>query len=1726
MGAAAPRVTLSEEDLKRAGLAVKNLDRIQRMIEFYTSGFHSLVTELLAAAEDPRMLLAKIWTIFATQAEQRLKVAFGSDITALLRESEDTMSDLVDKVRATTQERDAAEALRDMLNAQLRGARDELVAAEQASQASTAHAAEQSAKNRELEQKLRDESARRRRAEREVAEMAELPIKLSEQSRRMWELTHANDKFRAMRSELDERCSKQERSLAINGAKVRELSEKCEQQSGTIEAMETSSASANAEAAQCREDMRSAKELEDGARQSAAHANALKEQAESDLAKLNGKHQELLEVCATEESGRTAAEERCVMLESELASVQNELASTQERTAERIASLEGEGARLKESLEALTRDHEGLVAVSGAEARTQAAEGNRVRLENERLKGEAEEWKTKADEAREYALQEIGKSHAEAARLQTQLVAARSEMSGEVDKAKAEVKRLQQEALEAASNFERQLEESTEKWQEQLELERSMAEKARVEMRASEDRANRRNEQLLESLASAAADLEEARHELGNSKAREKAAKKFQQAAEGRVGELQAAAKGMNDALLAEAARVQQLQQAISNVQYTAQVHVAYAKQEARQAIEAAVGAERAAHDETKRQWKEEVDGLLAALEKYRQMAAEAGKMAVELSMENQRLKAQIAAMQAQIEELGGTPPAPPPPIDTSATLVPRNTELGPAANATLGSMRAPESAEEAERVGVKNPFAMGKQRADSQPAAAAAAGGGGAAGLMAAFAKGKPTAAAAAAASEPEAPLGATAEHTSAAETAAPVAAPSAPPLGMEASIEEENEANEAQGSAPQAPVEDDVPATSSSAPPSGPPAVTRQTSLPPPNVTISLPEGMSLNIEQLPGLEIPEHLLAGPDVSSVAAESLFEGLPRVESIERGINEERAKEEAEAEAARAAAKAAAIAAAMEEQTVMEEQALDHTDAEPALPLGSSAPAGVDQSQASAEEDSSHSTQADSDTADGKRAAVQPVIGGTSTVESTCLDAATLAQREALKNAAEVKRAAAQAELDAANAAMQATLDAATAGDSKQLDAETEAQREALKKAAGVKRAAAQAELDAANAAMQATLDAATAGDSKQLDATTESKRQALRGDAAAKRSAEAKERRAANAAHKASVRSKGAASSVKIDPATDRRRKELKAAREAKRKAADAELRKANASMKASMARKGAATTTALNASAEKARKDAVAARAAARAAAARELKEANEEFERAKARASSSVPGAGDSGTAAAEVAVALEALEEAAANNAAVVEHIAESQREEVAVLQTQLDDAGDDAADVSAIKEAIVRTRDEAIAAEEEASAAANAQLVEEAAAQADDVLLQLNSSEADGGDAETGSGPSQQTQPQPRPPAAAPSNVAPRPPPATAAPAPAPALSFPPPKPAATLSFAPPKPAAAIAAAGSAPPESTGAAPGPLKEETQRSSKVAEALKEMKSLGDMYDQTSSGGGGGSRMKALFKRRVSGIVTKMKLMAALAGAGGVTFSSEALAAATAPPVAASPAPAASGSSAPGSNPFGMGGHGRNGGRRDSLGAMRGGARRGMGGLDGMSFAEGVEEEEEAAPAPPEWEGAGRRLERREVKAETDVFGTLELVLPKAKGSWEVDEEDGTVTVRGVDPEALVTLVKAKEEQALEKMEAMLAKETEWPSARKELSMHNVDMNAEQPQGDDFELEQARVPERIGRILEREHATTLARQVERVTLRPQPRAAQPPPNAPIVPEISAEPSGVSEI
>ena len=101
-------------------------------------------------------------------------------------------------------------------------------------------------------------------------------------------------------------------------------------------------------------------------------------------------------------------------------------------------------------------------------------------------------------------------------------------------------------------------------------------------------------------------------------------------------------------------------------------------------------------------------------------MAAEAGKMAVELSMENQRLKAQIAAMQAQIEEMGGTPPAPPPPIDTSATLVPRNTELGPAANATLGSMRAPERAEEAERVGVKNPFAMGKQRADSQPAAAA----------------------------------------------------------------------------------------------------------------------------------------------------------------------------------------------------------------------------------------------------------------------------------------------------------------------------------------------------------------------------------------------------------------------------------------------------------------------------------------------------------------------------------------------------------------------------------------------------------------------------------------------------------------------------------------------------------------------------------------------------------------------------------------------------------------------------------------------------------------------------------------------------------------------------------------------------------------------------------------------------------------------------------------------
>ena len=55
---------------------------------------------------------------------------------------------------------------------------------------------------------------------------------------------------------------------------------------------------------------------------------------------------------------------------------------------------------------------------------------------------------------------------------------------------------------------------------------------------------------------------------------------------------------------------------------------------------------------------------------------------------------------------------------------------------------------------------------------------------------------------------------------------------------------------------------------------------------------------------------------------------------------------------------------------------------------------------------------------------------------------------------------------------------------------------------------------------------------------------------------------------------------------------------------------------------------------------------------------------------------------------------------------------------------------------------------------------------------------------------------------------------------------------------------------------------------------------------------------------------------------------------------------------------------------------------------------------------------------------------------------------------------------------------------------------------------------------------MPERIGRILEREHASTLARQVERVTLRPQPRAAQPPPNVPIAPEISAELSGVSEL
>ena len=364
----APCVTLSEDDLRRAGLAVQNLDRIQRMVEFYTAGFHSLVSELLSAAEDPRTLLAKIWTIFASQAEARLKVAFGGDLTVLLRESEATMAELADRVRSASAGRDAAEAMCDMLNAQLRGARDQLLISEEGARASVKDAAEHAAHARELDARLRDESTRRRRAEHEVTEMAGLPIKLSEQSRRIWELTNVYDKVNATLTATEERLQKRDEELAQAKGRLSELEELTATQAGTIDALETSSASAIADAAHAHAAATAAKELEDAARQSADQANALKEQAEADLAVNKAKQESLLETIEAEEAGRAAAE-------AEVARLTDVLKEKSAEAAQREASLTAKCDDLADRLSELEADHEHLLGLASDERRVRVADG-------------------------------------------------------------------------------------------------------------------------------------------------------------------------------------------------------------------------------------------------------------------------------------------------------------------------------------------------------------------------------------------------------------------------------------------------------------------------------------------------------------------------------------------------------------------------------------------------------------------------------------------------------------------------------------------------------------------------------------------------------------------------------------------------------------------------------------------------------------------------------------------------------------------------------------------------------------------------------------------------------------------------------------------------------------------------------------------------------------------------------------------------------------------------------------------------------------------------------------------------------------------------------------------------------------------------------------------------------------------------------------------------------
>ena len=195
IGVTAPdvRTIISQKDLETFGIPSATLDKVYRLVELYTVGFQNLLSELLEIAEDPVPLLSKVWTAFLRQAEHKFNVKFSSKLSEFLQHMEGKHGEMFASIRKCASDIKHSETMHEIMATALEKAKEELGREVAARSELEQRLAEKTTEAEGLRSDLETTECSVQQAEDEIAELALLPVKMSEFSRRVGELTRSTD---------------------------------------------------------------------------------------------------------------------------------------------------------------------------------------------------------------------------------------------------------------------------------------------------------------------------------------------------------------------------------------------------------------------------------------------------------------------------------------------------------------------------------------------------------------------------------------------------------------------------------------------------------------------------------------------------------------------------------------------------------------------------------------------------------------------------------------------------------------------------------------------------------------------------------------------------------------------------------------------------------------------------------------------------------------------------------------------------------------------------------------------------------------------------------------------------------------------------------------------------------------------------------------------------------------------------------------------------------------------------------------------------------------------------------------------------------------------------------------------------------------------------------------------------------------------------------------------